>query len=147
MNMEEANWEEIPKEVLETISDENKKFYGGLTCDVWVYSWLLMADETPEWVQEILQTYKDSDTSWIPKTERTHDIVAKGDKYLVIVKQRGVSMNAFNMTGEALLTAQTFEWGIADTLESAKEVIKTDQRIQRILLDMIGDEDALIERN
>lgn len=152
MKMERASWDSLPKQISETISDPNKFFYGGLSCDVWVYSWVIMENQIPDWVSalfedESMSRFK-SELKWGDDIEPLiSPISTKGDEYLVIMKDKGVSLQAYNMTGLPLISSPEFEWGIADTVEAARAVIKSDQRLQRELLELIGDEDALVERN
>ena len=147
MRFSRGNWEKPPKEVSETISDPRKYFYGGLACDVWVYSWVMMHTPRPEWLVDMEQTLHNDNPLYQMITDEIPEFTPQGDEYLVIMKDRGLSLEAYNVTGEPIITSPDFVWAITDTLESAKAVMKADQRLQKELLDMIGDEDALIERN
>ena len=149
MKMKQADWNDPPKEVIETITDARNYFYGGLSCDVWVYSWVMMENEPPEWLKEINDTIQNSDAKVLDGIMKilNESVIVKGDEYMVIMKERGVSLSEYNISGEALLTSPMFEWGIADNVESARAVIKADQRLQQSLLDIIGDENALAKGN
>ena len=144
MQIKSSNWSSPAKEVSETISHDANKIYGGLCCDVWVYSWVMMVQELPEWLKKLGE---DMQGVFTQEAEGpTPKLIA--DQFLCILKSRGLDLSAYMMADEVLLDAPTFEYGIADDYESCQQFIQSDKRLKNDIRGLLrGDQDALFKRD
>ena len=144
MQIESSNWNNPAKEVAQTIGPDANIIYGGMCCDVWVYSWVMMVQEVPDWLKKL---GKDMEGVFTQDSEGpTPKLIA--DQFLCIMKSRGMDLGAYMVTGEALLDSPDFEYGIADNYESVEQFVKADKRIKQDLRELLqGKSDAFLKRD